>query len=68
MYGKKCKEDESMISQVKTVEPPDIWRCYHWFPCQMMSRKQAQKFHTDDDDVTTQIWGVLLIGSIKFPT
>ena len=26
----------------------DIWQCHHWFPCQMMSEKWAQKFHTDD--------------------
>ena len=27
----------------------DIWQHYHWFPCQMTSEKQSQKFHTDDD-------------------
>ena len=37
---------------------------YHWFPRQMTSEKRAQKFH----GVSTQIWVVLLIGWIKFPT
>ena len=36
----------------------------HWFPRQMTSEKRAQKFHS----VSTQIWVVLLIGWIKFPT
>ena len=25
-----------------------FWCRYYWFPCQMTSEKQAQKFHTDD--------------------
>ena len=26
----------------------DIWRHYHWFPCQVTSEKRAQKFRTND--------------------
>ena len=26
----------------------DILRRYHWFPREMKSEEQAQKFHTDD--------------------
>ena len=29
----------------------DILRCYHWFPRQVTSEKQAQKFHTGDASV-----------------
>ena len=29
----------------------DILRCYHWFPRQVTSEKQVQKFHTDDASV-----------------
>ena len=36
------------------------------FPPWMTSEKRGQNFHTDR--VTTQIWVVLLIGRIKFPT
>ena len=34
-----------MRSPEKTA---DILRRQHWFPREMMSEKQAQKFHTDD--------------------
>ena len=45
----------------------DIWWRYHWFPHQMTSAKRAQKIRYCWR-VTTQIWVVLLIGWIKFPT
>ena len=38
-----------------------------WLSCEMKSEKWALKFHTDDN-VTTQIRVVLLIGWSKFPT
>ena len=32
----------------KTEKTADISRLCHWFPCEMTSEKQAQKFHTDE--------------------
>ena len=54
------------VSKPKTLKTSsaDIWRRYHWFPCQMTSEKRAHKFHTDDVSLagSTQIWVLLLIG------
>ena len=32
----------------KRLEAGDISRRHDWFPREMMSEEQAQKFHTDD--------------------
>ena len=38
----------------------NIWRRYHWFPCQMMSEKRAQKFDTDDVSLPRSgLWHVI---------
>ena len=37
----------------------DISRCHHWLPCETTSEQRLQKFQADD--VTTQIWVLLLI-------
>ena len=56
-----CIRADSEISELNTMllfywlknsvsicPKPNIWWCYHWFPRQMTSEKQVQKFHTDD--------------------
>ena len=39
----------------------DIWRRYQWFPRQMTSEKQAQKFHTDDASLPRSGYCFLLV-------
>ena len=51
-----CVTIESLLLRQRTKhqftslrKPPTlILRPHRWFPCKMMSEKQAQKFHTDD--------------------
>ena len=53
--------------QKLTLKTTDILRCCHWFPCEMMSEEQAQKFYTKDMSLSRPgQW--LLIGWSKFPS
>ena len=46
----------STCSQLNLHEKTaDIWWRLHWFPRVMTSEKQAQKFHTDDVSLPTDL-------------
>ena len=45
-------QQEMGFRPLQSSTPPALltlaWRKNHWFPCKMTSKKQVQKFHTDD--------------------
>ena len=44
----------------------DILQCHYWFPLEMMSKEQMQKFYTDNAASLNHIWVVLIVGWSKF--
>ena len=57
-----CKAYWMRIKQLTTTANISWCLHFYWFPCEMISWEQAQRFHTD------YIWGVLVIGRATIET
>ena len=52
---------------LQSSTPPALltlpWRKKHWFPCEVTSKKQVQKFHTDDTSLPSAMRETWLKGT-----
>ena len=51
MHISRCQKIFKFVRKTSLRKQP-ISRHHHWFPLEMMSEENAQKFHTDDVSLT----------------